>query len=153
MLWKLRVEPDQALWLPCPSLSFSSVLLNSLFVWRNQEGQGRCASATHLALGKGQRKLQEEGDTYSWRFWNNFTRTEKGAHGLCGKALTCIQMEMFEGSQQFPLDLPTESEDLLSVFCYVLVLFLSFCSLLRNFFLLYAPLHPLILLRFAVFLF
>lgn len=55
---------------------------------------------------------------------------------MCEKALTHIQAEMFRGSQQFPLDLPTESEDRLSVFSYVPVLFLFFCSLLRNFFLL-----------------
>lgn len=74
-------------------------------------------------------------------------------HKACVGKRWHIQMEMSEGSQQCALDLPTESEDLLSVFCYVRVLFLSFCSLLRNFFLLYTPPLPPVLLRFAVFLF
>lgn len=36
---------------PLDSLSFP-VSLSSLFGWRSQEGQGSCASATHLDLGK-----------------------------------------------------------------------------------------------------
>ena len=140
LLLKLRVEPDEVLWLPCPSLSHWAAYSDG------EARRGRVGvPQPHIlawAWAKEWRKLEENRDTKSWRFWNNFARTEKGAQGLCGKALTHTQMEMFGGSLQFPLDLPTEPEDWLSVFCYVHVLSLYFCSLLRNFFLLCTPPSP-----------
>lgn len=72
---------------------------------------------SHLSFGRGTEEVAEGGRP--WRFWNDVPRTEKGAQGVCGKALTRIQMEMLGGSQ-FPLGLPHNLK--ISVFCYMCVL-------------------------------
>lgn len=124
LLWKLSLEPDWVLWHPCPSPRSHWAAYT---YGETREGRADVPQPHGLARVGEQRKSPGEGDTKSWRFWNTFPRTEKGAQGVCGKALTHPQMEMFGESQQFPLDLPTESG---LAFCFLLHVYSIFIILL-----------------------